>query len=144
MIHILAVWKISGGVKVVGSVLVLMTCGWLVWFVHATVIGSRRKAWAHVTELRRGGFSVDYILKGNIYVLFDHTQRKIAFVFSDKSFVYDYGDVTSVTRYWLNFPGIKLKNTMVFGLQGKKIRCGSLSTRQAEYWHHRSVELIGA
>ncbi len=84
------------------------------------------------------------MLKGNIYVLFDQTRKKIAFVFSDKSSVHNYSDVQDVTRYWLGVSAIKLRNTMVFALHGKKIRCGNLSARQAEYWHSRAAELITA
>ena len=130
--------------EVIGSVLVFMALGWASWLFYSMVIGSRRRARAQIKELHLAGFNVDYVLKGNIYVLFDNTKKKIAFVFSDKSSVYDYGDIKSISRYWLTFPRLKLKNTMVFVLHGKKIRCGNLSTRQAEYWHPRLVELIAA
>jgi hypothetical protein len=137
----LEIWE---EVKVLGNFVVFMAWGWFIWFTYSVVIGSRRKARAQVKKLREGGFCVDHMLKGNIYVLFDHTNKKIAFVFRDSSFVYDYGDVKSVTRYWMDFPGVKLRNTLVFALQGKKIRCRNLSARQAEYWHPRLAELIAA
>src|SRR5512142_1609964 len=108
------------------------------------IADSRKKAQSQVEGLRRGGFNVDYVLKGNIYVLFDQTAKKIPVVFRDKSYIHDYGDVHGVTRYWLGFLGLKLKNTMVFTLHNKKIRCRNLSSRQAEYWHRRSAELIAA
>jgi len=128
----------------VGSLLVLLALGWVAWRFLVMGPGSRRKARAEVTALSRAGFKIDDVLKGNIYVLFDHSNRKIAFVFTDKSFVCDYGEVRSVTRYWLSFAGLKLRNTMVFATHGKKIRCGNLSARQARYWQRRSVELMAA
>ncbi len=132
-----------GEVKVVSSVLSLLA---LVWAAvqFRSVADSRRKARTQVQALQRDGFSIDYIFKGNIYVLFDHTRKKIAFVFRDKSHVHDYRDIEGVTRYWLGFPGFKLRNTMVFALPDKKIRCRNLSSRQAEYWQRRAVELITA
>ncbi len=127
----------------IGSVLALAAILWVAALVHS-VVHSRKKARALAEELQRAGFKIDHVLKGNVYVLFDQTRKKIAFVFSNKSSVYNYSDVRDVTRYWLGFRGIKLKNTMVFSLHGKKIRCGNLSARQAEYWQSRAVELIRA
>ena len=126
------------------SLLVFFALGWVAWRFLVAGPGSRRKAHAEIRALSRTGFKIDDVLKGRIYVLFDHSNKKIAFVFSDKSFVCDYGEVRSVTRYWLSFSGLKLRNTMVFALHGKKIRCGDLSSRQAEYWQQRSLELIAA
>ncbi len=120
------------------SLLALM---WAVVLFYRTA-DSRKKAQSQVEGLRRHGFNADYLLKGNIYVLFDQTSRKIAFVFRDRSYIHDYGDVRSITRYWLGFLGLKLKNTMVFTLHNKKIRCRNLSARQAEYWHRLSAELV--
>ncbi len=127
----------------IGSVLAIVAILWVAALVRS-VVHSRRKAWAHAEALQRAGFNIDHVLKGNIYVFFDQSRKKIAFVFSNKSSVHDYRDVRDVTRYWLGFRGIKLKNTMVFALHGKKIRCGNLSARQAEYWQSRAVELIRA
>ncbi len=127
----------------VSSILSLLALGWGAVLAYSA-IDSRKKARVQVDELQRAGFSIDYIFKGNIYVLFDHTRKKIAFVFRDKSHIHDYSEIQGVTRYWLSLPGIKLRNTMVFALRGKKIRCRNLSTRQAEYWQRRSVELITA
>lgn len=130
-------------VQVVGSVLALAAILWVAALAYS-VVHSRKKAWAHAEELQRAGFSIDHVLKGNIYVLFDQARKKIAFVFSDKSSVHNYSDVQHVTRYWLGFSVIKLRNSMVFTLDGKRIRCGNLSARQAEYWQSRVVELIRA
>ncbi len=127
----------------ISSILSLLALGWAAALAYS-VIDSRKKARVRVDELRRAGFSVDYVFKGNIYVLFDHTRKRIAFVFRDKSHIHNYSEIQGVTRYWLSLPGIKLRNTMVFALPGKKIRCRNLSTRQAEYWQRRSVELITA
>ncbi len=125
------------------SVLSLLALGWAAALFYR-VIDSRRKARAQVAELQRAGFSVDHAFRGNIFVLFDHTKRKIAFVFRDHSHVHSYSDIQDVTRYWMSLPGLRFRNTMVFSLHGKKIRCRNLSARQAEYWQRRSVELISA
>lgn len=126
-----------------GGILSLLAFAWAAVALYS-VIDSRRKARTQVARLQRDGFNVDYVFKGNIYVLFDQTRKKIAFVFRDKSHIHDYADIEGVTRYWLGLPGLKLRNTMVFALPGKKIRCRNLSNRQAEYWHRRSVELVTA
>ncbi len=127
----------------VSVILSLLALAWAAVSLRS-VIDSRKKARNQVRALQHAGFQIDYALKGNIYVLFDHTRKKIAFVFRDKSHIHDYADIRGVTRYWLGFPGFKLRNTMVFALPGKKIRCRNLSSRQAEYWQKRSVELITA
>lgn len=125
------------------NILSLVALAWAAASLYS-VIDSRKKARTRVAELQRAGFSIDYVFKGNIYVLFDQTRKKIAFVFRDKSHVHDYADIRGVTRYWVGFPGLKLKNTMVFALPDKKIRCRNLSSREAEYWQRRSVELLTA
>jgi hypothetical protein len=130
--------------QMVEEFLIFLAWGWFLWFTYTVVIGSRRAGRAQVKKLQQAGFSIDYMLKGNIYVLFDHTKRKIAFVFRDASFVYDYADIKSLTRNWVNLAGLKLKNGIVFALQDKKFRCGNLSHRQAEYWHPKLAALIGA
>ncbi len=125
------------------TVLSLVALGWAAALFYR-LIDSRRKAERQVAALRQAGFSVDHSFRGNIYVLFDHTRRQIAFVFRDQSQVHAYRDIQGITRYWLGLPGLKLGNTMVFALNGRKIRCRNLSARQAEYWQRRAVELITA
>lgn len=123
---------------------IFMAWGWFIWFTYKTVIDSRRKGRAQVRKLKREGFQVDYMLKGNIYVLVDDARRKIAFVFSDRSFVYDYADILSLTRNWIDLANFRLKNGIVFATKDRKILCGNLSRRQAEYWHPRLAALMVA
>ena len=119
--------------------LLLVVWTWFFWFAYITLIDSHRKGRKQVERLRKSGFRIDQMLKGNVYVLLDHTRRKVAFVFRDRSIVYDYEDVKSLTRYWVTLPlGPKLRNTIVFALRDVErpfVRIGRLSAKQAEYWH---------
>jgi hypothetical protein len=130
-------------VKWVEEFFVFVAWGWFISYTYHAVMDSRKKARAQVAKLERDGFHVDYMLKGSIYVLVDHSQRKIAFVFADRSFVYDYADIRGLTRNWVSLGGLRFKNGIVFSTRyGRNIRCGNLSSRNAEYWHPRLATLI--
>lgn len=126
----------------VEEVVILGAWAWFIQFTYNVVIESRRKGRAQVRKLEQDGFHVDYMLKGSIYVLVDQTQRKIAFVFADQSFVYDYADILGLTRNWVSVGGLRWKNGIVFATRDKHIHCGKLSRRNAEYWHPRLAALI--
>jgi hypothetical protein len=75
---------------------------------------------AELAALTRKGFTVDYLLRGNIQVAFDASRRQVAFIYANGTRVYDF----SIIRDWrLNarrgiFP--KTGNTLHFTLADDK------------------------
>jgi hypothetical protein len=89
---------------------------------------------AGLDVLTRKGFTVDYLLHGNIRVAFDASRRQVAFVYANGSRVYDF----SIIRDWqlIARRGVLSKkgNTLHFTLEDDKhplIKIGGLSASDA-------------
>jgi hypothetical protein len=89
---------------------------------------------AELAALTRKGFTVDYLLRGNIQVAFDASRRQVAFIYANGTRVYDF----SIIRDWrLNARrGISLRkgNAVHFNLEDDTqplIKINGLSTHDA-------------
>lgn len=119
--------------------------GFVVWTL---VYASRQKRAinARVAQLRREGFSVDHSLAGNIFVAFDLSQRKVAFVFSDATKVYDMSIIRTWQRHWTERNGVRSNHAIHLTLRDPNaplVKITQLSGQQAEAWDAKLGALLG-
>jgi hypothetical protein len=71
-------------------------------------------------DLTREGFTVDYLLRGNIQVAFDASRRQVAFIYANGTRLYDF----SIIRDWqlIDRRGLfsSIGNTLHFTLKDDK------------------------
>jgi hypothetical protein len=100
---------------------------------------------AGLDVLARKGFTVDYLLRGNIRVAFDGSRRQVAFIYANGTRVYDF----SIIRDWqlIARRGVlsKTSNTLHFTLEDDKhpqIKIGGLSAIDAGGLEPKLGELL--
>lgn len=118
------------------------------WFpgsFHAFFIvfnDAENKANDQLTELKKLGFSVDYLLDGTLKVAFDDKARKVAFIGTDTTLQYNYDDIKTWQWNWIDKSRghhvSRGNNSISFNIKDKNcplIKVGISNTKTAEHWH---------
>lgn len=91
-----------------------------VWVIYYLLVGRPRKIKKSITRVSDNlvatGFNITHRMGSLPDVVFDHLNRKLAFIFRDGHRVFDYNDVRSWQYKWLDKEGSRLANTIMFNL----------------------------
>jgi len=129
---------------------VLLGISWLVRKAN----NNKSRTENQLKELQDSGFKIDYSLIGvtlqlatgsrrqvmdgtGLQVVFDDTERKVAFIFVDGVVSYSYSDIKEWRWDWVDENGAKIKNGISFMLRDKErplIKMAGLSQNEAELW----------
>ena len=120
---------------------------WFPGLIHAFVIiinDAENKANNQLTELKKLGFSVDYLIDGTLKVAFDDKARKVAFIGTDTWFQYSYDDIKTWEWNWIDKSMAhrvrRDNNSISFKIKDKNrplIKVGISNTKTAEHWHSK-------
>jgi len=99
-----------------------------------------------LAKLRAGGFKVDHLIPGsNLQVAFNETERKVAFVFSDGTKIYDFSIIRAWQRTWTVRNGRQTQNLINITLRDAHlplVKISGLSSNDAEVWDAKLGALL--
>lgn len=119
-------------VLIFGSIFSLM-----IYFVITVKRGGRKQ----LEALTSSGFQVDHLLKGTgVSLAFNDKDRRIAIVYFNATFYYDYSDVRDWNWHWTEENSVRSNNQIHLELKDKDrplVKTGSIPEITAEHWNSK-------